>query len=146
MTYLSGHVTGLPDWGDFTVMQGTGQVVVMDGATLSLTIFTVMGEELIEREIQSPCKHVGVRLLSLVTEEREKLVISCYECKDIKLVQLNTAEVTTTFSSESNLGLMCHGDKGRLFVKSDKSVLELDCSNVPFKGPSSIIKTGLDKC
>ena len=46
-------------------------------------------------------------------------------------------------------GAMCHGENGKLYavhsVKGEKKVLELDCSEETFSGPSKIVQSGMER-
>ena len=62
---------------------------------------------------------------------REYLAISCMYCKHIKLVDLESMEVTTAFDDRQTKGKMCKRWH-KLFVKSYDSFLELDSSSTKF--------------
>ena len=122
-------------------MQGSGKVIIIarkgdETDPLSLLICSVAGEKLSGKRIEFPCEHGWESYpLGLVIKSEEKLAVSCSECRDIKLLDLRTEEVTTAFCSKLNVLVMCYGERKTLYVHcvDDGSVLELDYSTPSFK-------------
>ena len=71
-----------------TVMREMGLIVV---STWQLSLFQLSLQEgsLIEKEIQCPCEHYSLYLLCVQIAGHEYLALSCEECEDIKLMDLN---------------------------------------------------------
>ena len=96
-------------------------------------IFSRRGDGLKEEgRIKSPCYHGSFCLLNLIVLWKEYLAIACYDCKDIKLIDLKTQDVVTAFSGEE-VYKMCSGWH-KLFVSihGTDQVLELDTSSTAF--------------
>ena len=147
----------------FTVIQRTGQVVLCgnrldntysdsDGneghEPWSIFIYTVTGDSLKERRHKLPCQHGWhIHPLGIVIKSEEKLALSCAMCREIKLLDMRTKDVTIAFRSEYNVDIMCYGEDNTLFVYclGDGSVLELDYSTSSFK-LGRTINSGLSDC
>ena len=156
MKLLSTHDTGLPVWGKtkFTVMS-SGEVVVWgktsDETPPAFHIFgpTFAGWKKLS-QVKRLCDHYNnVRILPITVNNKEQLAISCFDCETIKLYNLDTLQVTTTFNNPKYYpSLMSHGENGKLYVmhnvKGDKPVMELDCSEETFSGPGKIVQSGLE--
>ena len=129
---------------DMTVMRETGLIVVNTWQGFLFKLSLQEGH-FIEKEIKRPCEHgVPVYLLCVQVAGIEYLALSCVQCRDIKLMNLNKQkgsssesqlmqyEVTTTLSGEF-VSHMCHGEENRLFVLLlHDVVLELDTSTTTF--------------
>ena len=145
----SSHDVDLPgSIADMAVMRETGLVVVRAGG--SLYQFSLQEGHLIKERIKRPCEHGYPYLLCLQISGRAYLALSCWKCRDIKLMNLNKQlsadslieyEVITAFKGKW-LEYMCHGEENRIFIQSrDDIVLELDTSTTAFKQVRRI-KTG----
>ena len=104
-----------------------------------ILLLTLEGGQLREKEIKSPCTHKYLRVLCIRVKGTEYLGILCSFCKDIKLLNLRTGEIMSAFSGE-DLIQFCHGEQNRLFVTVQGlghwemiGIIELDCSEIPFK-------------
>ena len=85
--------------------------------------------------------------MGMQAAEQEYLALSCQECRDIKLLDLNKQnpnsgtktqyEVITAFSGEG-VGCMYQGEEKRIFVKIWHAVQELDTSTTTFTKVRSI--------
>ena len=153
---LSTNDTGLPFWGwtKFTVMS-SGQVVVWgktsDEAEAAFHIYnqTSAGWKKV-KQIKRLCEHDGGDILFINVNNKEQLAVSCKWCETIKQYNLDTLDVTTAFHDPQYYpGSMCHGENGKLYVAhmvegGDTPVLELDCTTLPFTGPSQIIQSGME--
>ena len=86
----------------------------------------------VETRMDAPCQHLYqyISLITLVHNGKELLAVSCRECKDIKLVDMETKQVTPVFKSPTDsLWRMCSGTGGSLFVSfKSGNLLQLDSS------------------
>ena len=120
-------------------MRKTGEIVfvchAMKEDRLFLYLYTLQQDGSVNREnkIKCPCKHHQhyVSLLLVHILWRDYLAISCKECRDIKLVDLETNKITTAYSDEQPMGKMCRGWH-KIYVEIESDFLELDCSNTKF--------------
>ena len=135
---ISTHDVNLSGIWDMTVMMETGLIVM--STRNELYQFSLQEGCLIDKEIQLMCGHLSVYLLSVQVAGREYLALSCCDCKDIKLMNLNKQkesselelEMIIAFSGES-VYHMCQGEENRIFVRlSGSTVLELDTSTTTF--------------
>ena len=116
-------------------MKKTGEVVVTgQGRKFSLYVYSLHWQHLTDRRLNIPCKHAsGKGLLCLEIPGKEYLAISCSDCRDIKLMDLNTNDVTKAYGGEKWLVKMCEGEGNTLYVEaSHDQVLELDCTHPVF--------------
>ena len=120
------------------LMRTTGEIVfvrhVEKEGDLLLRLYTQQGESLYKKNIKLPCDfghRFEFNFLFVQILWKEYLVISCKVCKDIKLVDMETLEVTTAFSDDQQLGKMSRGWH-KLFVEVPSGFLELDCSRTKF--------------
>ena len=109
-----------------------------------------------KKEIEPSCKH-PVYLLCVQVAGQEYFALSCEECRDINLMNLNKQKgngvelqmmqcmVITAFDG-SKVSCMCHGEENRLFVGSHDAVLELDISTRTFKIVRTISTVYLNFC
>ena len=135
----------------FTVMPQTGEIV-MNGSEekngrWSLFVIRLEDGKLNKREIKSSCNHSSsdnpAYISSLMIGGKELVAVSCYDCKNIKVVDLQTGEWNTAFEGWETVN-MCVGDNGRIFVQSrDYPILYLDSSDPVFKGPLKTILTDI---
>ena len=128
-------------------MPQSGHVVVSGSAEKDdpryLFVFSLKNGKLNRKNISSSCDHkYAARLSSLIIDEREQLVVSCEECDDLKLLDLQMGEWSTAYTGCTPRAL-CSGGSGRIFVQSrrDQLILELDCTRPVFKGPIRTIHT-----
>ena len=70
-------------------------------------------------------------MLSIQILWREYLAISCRECRDIKLVDLETKEITKAYKDGQPFGKMCRGWH-KICVRLEQGYLQLDCSSTKF--------------
>ena len=100
---------------------------------LALYVLPLDTQEVIYNKINIPCRHnCRAGLLALEISGIEYLAISCPDCKDIKLLNLFTCDLTTAYSGKKMLR-MCEGEGNTLYVEaSHNRVLELDCSQTVF--------------
>ena len=70
-------------------------------------------------------------------------MISCWQCKKINLMNVETEQVMEAYSGEK-VKSMCHGRDGRLFasLQGTDRVIELDCSSSKFSHKNTVC-TGL---
>ena len=99
-----------------------------------LRLYTQQGESLDKKKIKLTCDYVHMFTLCFLFVQilwREYLVISCSACRDIKLVNLETLDISTAFSDDQPLGKICRGWH-KLFVEVPSCFLELDYSSTKF--------------
>ena len=130
---ISSHKVRLRGIPDMTVMRETGLIVVM-GMNGTLFQLSLQEGHLIKDQIEHMCPHSYVCLLCVQVAEHEYLARSCWECKNIKLMNLNKQmgrsletqlmqyEVITALS-DKRVRCMCHGEGNRIFVRSSGGVL-----------------------
>ena len=116
------------DWiRDITGLESKNQVVICgrrdksDPASLYMFQNNPDGE-LVETRMDRPCPHYTDfnRLTTVVLNGKELLAVSCTDCSDIKLVDMETKQVTPVFKSPSDPPWgMCSGPGGGLFVALD---------------------------
>ena len=112
------------------LMRTTGEIVFVRFKE-NLYLYTLqLDGSLNKKKIKLPCHHY-LSLLFIQILWREHLAISCSSCKDIKLLDMETLEVTTAFSDDIEVGKMCRGWH-KLFVEVPSGFLELDCSSTKF--------------
>ena len=113
-------------------MKRTGQVVAdgqyREGSSLSLYLFSVHGKHITSDKFNNSCQHSPGGLLCVEIAGKEYLAISCPKCRNIKLLDLQTGQVTGVFWGKI-LRRMCQGEGGTLYVESaEDEVLELYCT------------------
>ena len=111
-----------------------------------IRFYRVPGRTLhLEKTIKAPCKHGSTRLFGLMIGQEEFLALGCMYCKSIRLLNLETEQVTEAFC-DVRARDMCHGRQGRMFViTQNDEVIELDCSSSRFTRIQTIY-TGLEEC
>ena len=103
------------------------------------------GQLHVYKTIKAPCGHDDTGLFGLVINQEELLAVSCYWCKKIRLLNLETEQVTEAYSDEK-VECMSHGMEGRVFVESSgDKVIELDYSSSRFIHKNTI-QIGLAAC
>ena len=125
-----------------TVMRETGLIVVSTkGWSRFLLQLSLQAGWLVDKQIQPPCEDT-LSLECVQVAGWEYVAISCIDCRNIKLMNLNKQnpnsgpkiqyEVITAFNGDW-VGHMCQGEDNKLFVQSDNdTVLELDRSTTAF--------------
>ena len=138
MILASSHDTKLSAILGFTLMEKTEKIVVKcrsgNFGSVFLYIYPLHSQDLIPEKRNVPCNHSGrVGLLGLVISGIEYLAISCSECRDIKLLDLETMKVIKAYSGEKGVMRMCQGEGNTLYVEAcNDQVLELDCTHTTF--------------
>ena len=123
----------------FTIIRETGELVTCGQKNKDepwyLYFFTMQGKQIKERKQDFLCSHdiYCFSLLSICVHNQEYLALSCMNCKDIKLLNLKTHKVTKAFGTHDTLYSMCNGESNRLYVHCNRTILELDCSDLTFK-------------
>ena len=158
---LSTHDIDMKKWCiGFTVIPQSGHVVVSgkeyyDGPS-SLFVFSLNDGKLNRKKISSSCDHIPRRHLlfrqihvavytsSLIIDGKEKLVVSCYGCDDLKLLDLQTGGWSTAFKG-CKPNALCPGGSGTIFVQSwvKGPILQLDATTSVFKGPVRTLHTDI---
>ena len=139
MTHVGTWNTNLAQRTRFAVME-RGELVLMGkcvGDKLwDLYIFREVDTSLgfIRKKLAAPCQHAHqLYFLSVVSAGREHLVISCFLCEKITLVNMQTAEAIVAFSGYRIVS-MCCGEIEKIFVKcEDSKIIEVDTSTCPFE-------------
>ena len=155
---MSKQNVDLPNFSKWTIIRKTGEVLIVcpvdkkDGVFLYL--YTLQqGESPEKQKVELPCNHHfdDFNLLCMQILWREYLAISCRECKNIKLVDLETLEITTAFSDEQLVGKMCKGWR-KIYVEIKSGSVELDCSSTKFskirqiETGEDVLKRSADMC
>ena len=115
------------------------------GWSLVSLLFSLKDRKLNRKKISSSCGHKGAAFLSsLIIDGREKLVVACQRCDDLKLLDLQTGGWSTAFTGCKSRAL-CSGGSGTIFVQSrgDRSILQLDATSSVFKGPVRTLHTDI---
>ena len=101
-----------------------------------------------KKKISLPCEHrpsakQPVFICPLVVDG-EKLAVSCWECKGIRLLDLQTEKWGPLF--ENWTGNLCTGDQGRIFVQSrnDDSIDEFSASGLELRGPLKTLQPDIE--
>ena len=90
------------------------------------------------QKISQLCYDSGfcIKLLSLIITGMEYLAVSCNDCKNIRLINLqdHDQEPIVAYTSQEKVGPMCLGETGTLYTAARKSgvVSVLDCSTTSF--------------
>ena len=85
----------------------------------------------IGRSIEILCRHdLFNNILALTINGREYLCNSCYICGNIRLIDIQSKEVTIAYYAE--VWKMCLGEKGSLYMVSDGKVSILDVTRKNF--------------
>ena len=84
------------------------------------------------------CQHDEVEIIPLVINCTEYLAISCDECHNIRLYNMDTATISEAWHDPRHRpGQMCHGPQGTICavdgVKGQCPVLILDSTSIPFQ-------------
>ena len=105
-----------------TAIESKNQVLFHGQRTESdpVSLYTYQLDGTVE-EIYSPCQHDPLRgyykLITVVQNGKELLAVLCKHCKDIKLVDMETKQVTPVFQLNPNSPLdMCSRPNGGLLV------------------------------
>ena len=87
--------------------------------------------------INSSCSHYGTaKILSLAIDRREKIVVTCMRCNDVRLFDQQTGKWWGAYGS-ANFCALSPGRNSRIFVQlrinSQIDLLQLDSSGLVFK-------------
>ena len=131
-------------------MRKSGEIVCVrekyDGSTLSFYMIQ-QGGSFVKEKIKFPCKYYDLKMLFVQIMWREYLAISCRECRDIKLLDLETKELTTAYSDEQEMRNMSKGWH-KIYVEVPSGYLELDCTSMDFTKIRQIEtqRSGMKRC
>ena len=95
------------------------------------------------------CGHEeGVQILPITVDQAEQLGVTCRQCQIIWLYSPKTDKMVAAFSHPQYVpGHMCQGDSGVLYVVGAKeksnSIVQLNCTTLPFTGPSKVISSDM---
>ena len=121
----------------FTAIESKNQVVIHGLRTISDPFYLYTFQRNLdgtveETRMDSPCQHNTFiySLITVVQNGKELLAVACRECRDIKLVDMETKEVTPVFKSPVSDPIdMCPGPDGGLFVTvRPGNILQLNSS------------------
>lgn len=134
------HDTGLCEVGRFTVLPGSGSIVVLgkvaENTPWSIYQYRLTGGHLqMLRNVQHPCGHgYAITVLGVTVQEEDFLAVTCSECGDTKLMSLKTGEINVAYRSRQGPTGLCHGDTNKVWLhcEDDLSVRELNCSSRNF--------------
>ncbi len=162
LKFVSTHDTGLKLWfrTRFNVIGSTGEIIMWgkscEQGAATLHLFqragtgSTSGWEKI-RTVRVVCNsgHESFIFRQMMTvDQKEVLAVSCPVCLCIKLYDFNTEEMTTAYHSpDHRLGPLCQGENNTVYLLSLDTglpVLELDCAQLPFTGPTKIIQSGIE--
>ena len=87
---------------DMTVMRETGIIVVSTGY-FKLFQFSLQEGSLIEKQIERQCKHVCYNLFCVQVAGQEYLAVSCEQCADIKLMNINKQKLSSDYLIRCNV-------------------------------------------
>ena len=117
------------------LMRTTGEIVfvrhVQKEGDILLRLYTQQGESLYKKNIKWPCDfghRFELQFLFVQMLWREYLAISCMYCKDIKLLDMETLELTTAYRDAQLVGKLCKGWH-KVYAKLLFGYVELDCSS-----------------
>ena len=122
-----------------TAIDSKNQVVILgwkdSSDPLSLNTFqNNLDGELVEAQMKAPCQHQNSYylhcLITVVQLRKELLTVSCNLCNDIKLVDMETKQVTPVFKSPTDSPVtFCSGPDDGLFIALDSGhIQQLDNS------------------
>ena len=136
--YSTGRIHEWWKSGGITAIESKNQVVIHDQRTVSDPWSLYMFQNnldggLVETRMDAPCQHNPFWTPSLITviqNGKELLAVLCDECKDIKVIDMETKQVTSVFKSPTDLLRgMCSGPDGGLFVAfQGGNIKQLDSS------------------
>ena len=97
-------------------------------------------------EVKGLCEHDQQNLLPVTMNNKELLAVSCPDCQMIRLLDIETGDVTVAFhDSRFYPGWMRHGEGDVMYVvPKGAPVLELNTTQVPFTGPVRTIQSGME--
>ena len=137
MELLSFHEVATDFWCGVAMMKSTGLPVIHGQKTSksAMAIFKYYRDEegsLRRKQIKAPCEH-AVCLLGLEISGQEFLAISCYDCKNIRLMNLTSGKIRVAFRGKE-VDYMAEGEGGKVYVKilGEAKVLELDLVSSTF--------------
>ena len=116
-----------------TAIESRNQVVILGQRSPSdpCSLYTFQNNldgELVKRLVDAPCQHAFYDVITVVQKKKELLALSCEKCRDIRLVDMETKQVTPIFkSTNSPMSGICSGPDGGLFVKCE-NIQQLDRS------------------
>ena len=101
-------------------------------------------------EVKGLCEHDYPKLLPVTINNKELLAVSCWDCEMIRLLDVETRDVTVAFhDSRFRPTRMSHGEGDVMYVvhgvKGAVQVLELHTAQVPFTGPVRTIQSGMER-
>ncbi len=134
-----------------TVLPHSREVVVWGskaGSTMIYIFCQIDGKIQQLREVQPSCVCSGVCLVGVIVEKQELLLVGCRECRDLKLINLLSGDVSVAYQKSDFKPLrMCAGEVGKLWVwMVNHEVVELNCSGYKFTSTGRKIDTKISAC
>ncbi len=142
---ISTHLLGLQEARRFTALPRSGSVVMpgqAEDVPWALHQYIMKGGRLQKLRQVKTCEHKVPDILSVMVEGQELLAVACYECRDIKLMNLDTKEINVAYNGEKPFRV-CHGEAGRMWVYcvGDSVVRELNCNSKTFTETGRFVHT-----
>ena len=155
--HISTYHTGLVYWGytTFTLMLETGHLVIWgktaEADSPALHIYNGSSDSWRKDRRQTGfCEYSDIHLLPLIVQKKQLLAVSCWECKNINLHNMQTRETTTAFQDPRYFpGPMTQGDEGQIYVvhmvRGPRLILQLNCAQQQFTLQKTI-QSGMERC
>ncbi len=156
LQHLVTHNNGLVKWNRsrLTLLPSSGTAVLWgktdESASPALHFYSCSSSASRKlKTLQKLCQHENdVFVLGLLRGKKEMLAVSCRLCKVIRLIDVESGEVSVAFHGGRHYpGAMCLGEAGEMFVvHSVKGVpiLQLNCCTAEFSLIRSI-KSGMER-
>ncbi len=149
LRHLSTSDTGLRGNKARLVQLSSGRLIIRGQTAVAgyspLFAFDPAGEKWVQLRPQLKlCQHERDAILALTIHSQDYMAISCGECQNIKLFNVEREEITTAFcDSKYNPGKMCLGETGEMFVlhksvEGERDILQLNCATPTFSFIRSI--------
>ncbi len=131
------------------VKQKRGKRTQTEATPDSLCLYELVAGRLRQvKQVKLPCEHDNQRLLGMMVGEQKLLAVACWDCGDIKLMNLDTEETHQAYVSHDGAVSMCQGEEGRIWVfccsdwsKMNHKLRELNCSTKDFTGTGRSLDT-----
>ncbi len=92
------------------------------------------------KQLPGLCQHGVWDMVPVTTGNQELLAVSCWDCKVIRLLNLETGESSTAFRDPwYTPQFLCEGEEGQMFVRCwGNKILQLNCSSQTFDVVKSV--------
>ena len=102
------------------VAQGSGDIVVFGCKEKENPAFFIYKAGSLEylKKVDASCEHyVNTNLLAITIEDKDKVLISCWRCRNIKMLDLETEMYETAFDVQYYYPtIMCQAENGDVYV------------------------------